>query len=133
MNQIKIAHSLTLSPVTTQTQDHHDLRGERNISRNDQIPRCRTPDDFVVRDVETGSHLQDAQTRRSRDGERVISNQRHGDTGAVPGPGKDFLITFGQASASTQMPAVDTLAPTCRSFRALMAAACSRGGNSFKG
>jgi hypothetical protein len=68
-----------------------DLRGERNIRRNDQIARYRTLDDLVVRHIEAGSHLQHAQARHPRNGEMPIGDQRHGDTGAVRCPEEDFF------------------------------------------
>ena len=68
-----------------------DLRGERNIRRNDQIARFCTLDDLVVRHVEAGGHPQHAQTRHPRNGEGPISDQRHGDAGTLRRPKEDFF------------------------------------------
>lgn len=67
------------------------IAGERNIRCNDQIARRRALEDFVVRHVEAGSHLQHVQARHPRNGEDLIGDQRHGDTGAVRGPEEDLF------------------------------------------
>src|ERR1700757_150796 len=68
-----------------------DRRCERNIRCDDEIAWRRPLHDFLVCHVEAGSHLQHAQTRHPRNGECLIGDQRHGETGAVRSPEEDFF------------------------------------------